>query len=114
MSFQIDTPEKNNCKIIRLSGRFVESDESEAIIAALEKDIQEGNKYYVVDLAKTTLVNSSGINMLVKMVKKVNEQKGNIVFAAVPERVQELLNVIRLNSVFTVYPTVEDGVHSIN
>jgi anti-sigma B factor antagonist len=114
MSFQIDQPESKNCKIIRLKGRFVEAAESDEILLALDNDLLAGNKHYVVDLAETTLVNSSGINMLVKMVKKVNHESGNIVFAAVPDRVQELLNVIRLNSVFTIYPTVEDGVHSIN
>lgn len=66
-----------------------------------------GVRRVVIDLGEVELINSSGLGMLVQGHSLLRKSGGSIVLACVPERVQKHLEMTRLNSVFTVFPSVE-------
>ncbi len=64
----------------------------------------------VFDLAAVRVMNSSGLGMLVGALSTVKQHNSNLVLAAVPEKVDQLLMITQLNTVFAVTATVDEAV----
>lgn len=69
--------------------------------------VAAGVRRLVIDLSDVELINSSGLGMLVQGHSLMRKVGGTLVLATVPERVDKHLEMTRLNTVFTVFPTVE-------
>ena len=81
---------------------------------ALLELIEDGRRNLVVDLGDVSFIDSSGLGALVSALKtlKANGGNGDIRLAQVQEPVVSLLEIIRLNRVFSTYPSVEHAVKS--
>jgi len=81
---------------------------------ALLELIAGGRRNLVVDLKGVSFIDSSGLGALVSALKtlKANGGQGDVRLAQVQEPVVALLEIIRLNRVFTTYPSVENAVKS--
>jgi anti-sigma B factor antagonist len=81
---------------------------------ALLELIENGRRNLVVDLKGVSFIDSSGLGALVSALKtlKANGGHGDVRLAQVQEPVVALLEIIRLNRVFTTYPSVENAVQS--
>ena len=81
---------------------------------ALLELIENGRRNLVVDLKGVSFIDSSGLGALVSALKtlKANGGAGDVRLAQVQEPVVALLEIIRLNRVFTTYPSVENAVQS--
>ena len=81
---------------------------------ALLELIQDGRRNLVVDLKGVSFIDSSGLGALVSALKtlKANGGNGDVRLAEVQEPVVALLEIIRLNRVFSSYPSVENAVQS--
>jgi len=66
----------------------------------------------VLDLASVTMMNSSGLGMLVSSLTTLRKQGIRLCLAAVPEKVSGLLTMTQLTQVFEIFPTVDDAVGS--
>lgn len=114
MNAQLDTYEKNRCQICGLSGRFVEASDHEAFVNWFTQSVAAGNKKFVIDFHELEYMNSSGVNQLVKVIKLLNEANASLVFTRVPERIDQLLNIIKLNALLTIHTSLEEGIQSLN
>ena len=78
--------------------------------------IENGRRNLVVDLKTVSFIDSSGLGALVSALKtlKANGGKGDVRLAHVQEPVVALLEIIRLNRVFSTYPSVENAVQSFH
>jgi anti-sigma B factor antagonist len=81
---------------------------------ALLELIENGRRNLVVDLKDVSFIDSSGLGALVSALKtlKANGGNGDVRLAEVQEPVVSLLEIIRLNRVFSTYPSVENAVQS--
>ena len=71
-------------------------EEIKAILA--EEDI----RYLAVNLEKVEFMDSSGLGLLISLFKEVTEKKGKIVFYGLGEYVVKLVNLVKLDSIFTI------------
>jgi anti-sigma B factor antagonist len=78
--------------------------------------IEQGQRRLVVDLAEVSFIDSSGLGALVSALKtlKRSDNGGDVRLTRVQPPVVSLLEIIRLNRVFTTYPTVEQAVQSFH
>jgi anti-anti-sigma factor len=109
MSFSFEKSNVSSCVVFSFSGRILEADSIDDVINTVKSEVLMGTKCFIMDMAGVELLNSIGIGMLVRTVKAVNESGGKIIFTSVPEKIQELLRIIKLNSVMDIAPTVEEG-----
>ncbi len=96
--------------IIRLAGEidlYCSADARKEILQQLAE-----NKSVVMDLSEVEYIDSSGIASLVEGLHKA--KKSNLVFslAAVSDPAMQVIKLARLDKVFTIYPNVNDVVHS--
>lgn len=114
MNAQLETYRKDHCMICQLSGRFVEANDHDAFFDWFTKSVADGHKKFVIDFNQLEYMNSSGVNQLVKVIKLLNEAKASLVFTRVPERIDQLLNIIKLNALLTIHTSLEEGIQSLN
>ena len=72
----------------------------------------KGKKHVVVDLSKTKFMNSSGLGMLISGMTTMRNAGGDLRLANVAERIESLLVVTKLITVFKEYDSVEEAVES--
>ncbi|HEX4639193.1 MAG TPA: STAS domain-containing protein [Chthoniobacterales bacterium] len=63
----------------------------------------------VVDLAKVTYLDSSGLAALIDGMQNVQEYGGKFAIAHVQESVQHIFEIARLDQVFRIFPDVDSA-----
>lgn len=73
---------------------------------------EKGKKNVVVDLSKTKFMNSSGLGLLISGMTTMRNAGGDLRLANVADRIQSLLVITKLITVFKHYDSVEEAVTS--
>ena len=63
----------------------------------------------ILDFAKVSYVDSSGLATLVEYVRKVQDFGGKLALATVNTRVRTILDLVRLSEIFPIFPTVAEA-----
>lgn len=105
---------ENECTVLELKGKMIENESYDDLAVFVDEQLAQGKRKFIIDLGGLRLINSSGINLLVALIKKINEHSAQVVFTRVPEKVSELLNIIRLNAVLSVQNSIADGIQFLN
>jgi anti-sigma B factor antagonist len=110
----IDVSAAEGATVVRPGGERLDIEVAADFRAMLLSLIEQGHRRLVVDLANVGFIDSSGLGALVSALKtlKRSDNGGDVRLARVQAPVVSLLEIIRLNRVFTSYPTVEQAVQS--
>ncbi len=111
---QIEVVNDNGTTIVRPTGDRLDIEVAAQFRSKLLSLIDEGNRHLVVDLKDVSFIDSSGLGALVSALKTLKRSSiaGDVRLARVQAPVVSLLEVIRLNRVFTSYASVEQAVQS--
>jgi anti-sigma B factor antagonist len=111
---QIDVAKEQEATIVRPAGERLDIEVASNFRSLLLSLIEQGHRRLVVDLNDVNFIDSSGLGALVSALKtlKRTEGAGDVRLARVQPPVVSLLEIIRLNRVFTSYPSVEQAVQS--
>lgn len=71
------------------------------------------NKPILVDLSKVGYIDSSGVASLVESLQSARKVGSDLLLVAVSEGALRVLQLARLDKVFTICETVEDGIEKI-
>lgn len=83
-------------------------------LAGLVRDVIGGGaRAVVLDLGNVSIMNSSGLGMLVSTLTTAKKFEATLRLASVPEKVMDLLSMTQLTSVFDIHPTVDAAVASV-
>jgi anti-sigma B factor antagonist len=112
MDFEVGS--RNGAVVIRPSVPRVDIEVAGQFRAALLQLIEQGHRSLVVDMSEVNFIDSSGLGALVSALKalKTQDRNGDIRLANVQQPVVALLEIIRLQRVFTSYPSVDQAVSS--
>ncbi len=80
-----------------------------ALSAMVASAVAEHAQLIVLDLSNVEVMNSTGLGMLVSTLATAGRSNVGLILAAVPERVQRLLEMTHLHQVFQVAPTVNEA-----
>lgn len=114
MGFSYHISDEEQCRVFALEGRFLEKGTGNELISEISDTMGNHPKDVVIDLESLEYMNSTGIKVVVKMIHLVAEHKRKIVFVAVPDRVQELLKVVKLNALLEVKRNKKEGITYLN
>jgi anti-sigma B factor antagonist len=111
---RIDVATSSGATVVRPSADRLDIEVAADFRAMLLSLIEQGHRRLVVDLADVGFIDSSGLGALVSALKtlKRSDNGGDVRLARVQAPVVSLLEIIRLNRVFTAYPSVEQAVQS--
>jgi anti-sigma B factor antagonist len=79
------------------------------IITLLTKE----NNHIIVNFEKLSYLNSSGLGALITILTKSRNMGGDTIITNVPDSINELLLVSKLNTVFKIENSYSDAIHSL-
>lgn len=104
----------NQTETIALKEQVLGGTEAMAFSAQLREFADRGVRCVIIDMSRVEIMNSSGLGMLVSGLSTMRKFGGVIKFAAVPEKVRQLLKMTHLDSVFESYATPEEAEQSFS
>jgi anti-sigma B factor antagonist len=111
---KIKTIEHYNAVVIELKGNVMGGPEAQEFSDTLHKLIDEGKRNVILDLAETKFMNSSGLGMLISGYTTLKNGGGSLKLANATEKIESLLVITKLITIFEHYTSVEEAVKSFN
>lgn len=102
-----------NILSIVLNGSILAKTDAEEVTALIEEEIENGNNKVIIDLGGLDYMNSTGINVFISYLTKCRNSGGELVIANVSPKVEQLLVITKLFSVFTVAESAEEGLNKL-
>lgn len=109
---KIKTIEHYNAVVLEFKGNVMGGDEAAELNTLLHKFLEENKKNVVVDLSDVKFMNSSGLGMLISGYTTIKNGGGNLKLANATDKIQSLLVITKLVSIFENYDSVEEAVNS--
>ncbi len=98
--------------ILDLNGKVTLGEGSVALRSAIRRLLGEGKKKILLNLGKVGYVDSSGIGELVSSFTAVNKEDGTLKLLNLTEKIQDLLAITKLLTVFDTFDSEEDALAS--
>ncbi len=114
MLFAHTLKKQGQIHIINMQGDLIESSQADKLMQEVDEVILNNNIRFVIDLGSLKYLNSSGLTILIRILTKARKAGGEAVIACVGKRIKELLVITKLNTVFTVAESVEEGITKLN
>jgi anti-sigma B factor antagonist len=103
MGFQISTRELDRIIVVDAVGRLTLSDSRTRLRDLIHVFTGNGHKTFLLNLAGVDFVDSDGMGELVRCYSIVRQTGGEMKLAHVTRKVQDLLQITRLNTLFEIY-----------
>jgi len=110
---KIKTNEKYGAVIIELKGNVMGGDDTKDFNDLLHKLIEDGKVRIIVDLSGVKFMNSSGLGMLIGGLTTVKKANGLYKLANVTDKIESLLIITKLITIFEHYDSIDKAIDSI-
>lgn len=110
MSF--NTSERYNSVVIEFKGNVMGGPDAVSLNEKLHELIDTDKTNIVVDLGKVKFMNSSGLGMLIGGLTTMRKAGGDLRIANATDKIESLLIVTKLITVFKHFPSVEEAAKS--
>ncbi|HET6993271.1 MAG TPA: STAS domain-containing protein [Bacteroidia bacterium] len=114
MSFTFNITQKEPVAIISLYGELIDRNEAQHLLDQINGLSDDGQKNFILELSELKYMNSTGLNVLINVLTKSRKNGGDLVICGVSKKVQELLLVTKLTSVFAVSETADEALSKFN
>ena len=99
--------------IISTDGYF-NKDLGEALKAVADEEIKNGHKSFLINLEKTSVVNSIGVSILIEIIEKLQDTKGKLAYCNLAPIVEKTFNIMGLTKYSTIYKDEDAGLSDLS
>ena len=110
MLFNFSISEKPTCIILSLEGELIEKNQAIDLLAKVDELVASGKTKIAIDLANLKYMNSSGLNTMIQLLTKARKDGGEVVICNMNKKINELLLITKLNTLFKVVETEAEAV----
>lgn len=112
MSFQIAESKVGSITLLAPKGTLVLGNETEAFARKVQALLDGGETGIILDLGEVTYVDSSGISALIRSHIAASRRGASVKLVRLTRRVNEVLQITKLNSVFEIYDDLQNALMS--
>jgi len=98
--------------ILDMNGKVTIGEGSVALRSAIRHLLEEGKRKILLNLAGVGYIDSSGIGELVASFTAINKEDGQLKLLNLTQKLQDLLAITKLLTVFDVYESEEEALGS--
>jgi anti-sigma B factor antagonist len=109
---KVDVIEKNGVTILGLGGKITLGSGDVKLKEKLVSELGKGKKKIVVDLGEVSYIDSAGLGELVAAYTSAKKQGATVKLANLTKKVNDLLDITRLSTVFETYNSVDEAIKS--
>jgi anti-sigma B factor antagonist len=103
MSFQVAAREHDRIIVVDVVGRLTLTDSRTQLRDLVHVFTSKGHKKFLINLEGVDFVDSNGLGELTRCFCRVRQAGGDMKLVHVNARVQTLLEITRINSLFDIY-----------
>ena len=111
---KLTSRETEDVMVLEPKGKIMGGPDATILHDQLHEFIDQNKKKVVIDLAKVDWMNSTGLGILISGLTTLRNNGGELKLANVTEKIQSLLTITKLITVFESHDSVEDAVASFN
>jgi anti-sigma B factor antagonist len=105
-------PQVGDVTILDMDCKITIGEGSVALRTAVRRLLEEGKKKILLNLAKVGYIDSSGIGELVSSYTAIGKEGGQLKLLNLTQKLQDLLTITKLLTVFDVYDSEEEALAS--
>jgi anti-sigma B factor antagonist len=109
---KIETRTVGDVHILDCSGKITLGEGTMAVRNTVRDVLKNGGKKIILNLADVNYIDSSGIGELVSSYTTVTNQGGKLKLLSLTKKIQELLAITKLLTVFSVYDSEQQAISS--
>lgn len=109
---KMNVSEKYGSVIIELKGNVMGGPSTEDFSDLLHSLVDDGKTNVIVDLGKVKFMNSSGLGMLIGGLTTLKKAGGDLRICRADKKIESLLVVTKLITVFNHYESLEKAIES--
>ncbi|GAA5522872.1 STAS domain-containing protein [Aliifodinibius salicampi] len=110
MNFNVS--ERYNCVVIEFKGNVMGGPDAVKLNEKLHELIEDDKTNVVADLGRVKFMNSSGLGMLIGGLTTMRKAGGDLRIANASDKIESLLVVTKLITVFDNYKSLDEAVES--
>ncbi len=114
MPLEVRESKAGPATVLALKGNMVIGKETEALAARIQALIDGGVTPVILDMGEVGYVDSSGISVLIRSHISAGRRSASVKLARLTKRVQEVLEITRLDSVLDVHEDLEKAIAAFN
>ena len=106
----VEKKHHDNFTILYVEGLIKLGESAEFFSSALENVLKNESSNVIIDFTKIDYIDSTGIGELVGYLGKFSNQNRKLILVNPSERIQKLLKLAKLDTVFKIYNTEEEAI----
>ncbi|MBP1606216.1 MAG: rsbV [Acidobacteria bacterium] len=111
---QIDERLVGDVKILDLTGKMTLGEGDELLRDKVNSLVHQGHKKLVLNLEGVPYIDSAGLGEIVRTYTTVSRQGGKLKLLGLTKRIQDLLSITKLLTVFETYDNEQDAIKSFS
>jgi len=104
--------EQNGVWVLEPKGKIMGGPDATLLHEKLHELIEQGQKKVVINLSKVEWMNSTGLGILISGLTTLRNNQGDLKLANVTDKIQSLLVITKLVSVFEAFDSVDEAIKS--
>jgi anti-sigma B factor antagonist len=109
---QLTQREENGVAILQPRGKIMGGPDATVLREKIHDLVADSHLKVVIDLAKVDWMNSNGLGILISGMTTLRDNNGDLKLANVTDKIQSLLTITKLITVFEAYDSVAEAVAS--
>lgn len=109
---KFNVKEKGDVTVIELSGRITLGSGDVKLREKLVEELNKGKKKIVLDLGEVSFMDSAGLGELVAAYTSAKRHGAQVKLSNLTKKIDDLLDITRLSSVFDTYNSTDDAINS--
>ena len=105
-------PGNSSFAVIKLGTHALGGSDALKFTSLLNELNNAGVKFCIADLSEIQVINSTGLGMLVSGLSTLKKYNIEFILAGIPKKVQDLLKMTRLDTIFRISPSVESALNN--
>jgi anti-anti-sigma factor len=111
-SLEVHIRHANGVGIVETAG-YINNIGGEKVAEACNDLIEEGVHHFVLNLAKSHIINSVGISILIEVIEKVKALKGKVAFCCLTPTIAKTFRIMGLLEASSIYDTEQEAVQAL-
>jgi anti-sigma B factor antagonist len=107
-----NSKDDSGAQVIRFEGRITFGRETDACRQFLKRLLADGEREFIFDLTRVEYIDSAGIGFLVSCLTTLAHDGASLRLASPPARVQYVLGITKLYTVFQIFPTLDQALQN--
>src|SRR5512140_2161093 len=100
--------------VVDLTGKMTLGEGDELLRDKVNSLIQQGQKKIILNLAEVPYIDSAGLGEIVRTYTTVSRQGGSLKLLSLTKRIQDLLAITKLLTIFETFDTEADAIKSFS